>query len=263
MQILNTWRVITIGDGDLSFSLALTKRWPSAQVCASVLDSEHQIREKYQHNAIDELRGSGHQVLFNTDIMQPDLWHESIKRDFDVAIFQFPLVPHAGQRRPGKSWHQGHDANLLNRQLLRAFLLNSANYLLSEKGARLCFITSKDVKPYCDWNIECLGEPGPLQFLGKCLFNPNDFPGYRIRNVDRDKQVKSTAAITYIWTDKPTQDLPFELEFAQEHSSEFCPLCGAGPMTTEQAWQNHLNSRLHRRKAEYQANWEKYLNSST
>lgn len=259
MQLLNTWKVITIGDGDLSFSRALVKRWPGIEICATVLDSQQVVREKYPLNAIDELEKGGHRVLFEVDITQPGSFADQLKRVFDVAIFQFPLVPNGGKRRPGQSWHQGVDSNLLNRRLLHAFLLNSAQFLHSEQGPALCYITSKDVKPYCDWNITCLGEPGPLKYKGQTLFNPGDFPAYRIRNVDRDKQVKSTAAITYVWTGKPEAVPQLNLQPPPRVSQEYCGLCDAGPILTILDWQHHRNSKLHRRRFDYQQRWERFL----
>jgi hypothetical protein len=243
MNLPHNCRIITIGDGDLSFSLALSKRNEVAEVCATVLDSEHELRGKYQHNAINELKNAGHKVLFGVDITKPELIKNRSPQEFDLAIFQFPLVPNAGPRRPGQSWHQGAGSNLLNRQLLRAFLLNSAELLLAPEGARLCYVTSKDVKPYCDWNIESLGEPKPnevaaLKYVGKMPFNPGEFPGYRVRNVDRDKQVKSTAAITYVWTDNPQSAGNLDLTEPKTDMPRYCRLCDIGPVPDEQDWQN-------------------------
>lgn len=268
MQIDKTWRIVTIGDGDLSFSLALAKTFPGISICATVLDSELQLREKYQNNGIDELSQAGHQILFDIDITKPETLHESIRNEgvnlFDLAIFQFPLVPNAGARRPGQSWHQGSDSNLQNRKLLRDFLKHSYEYLLSPNGARLCYITSKDVKPYCDWNIESLGGSEAIQFVGSMPFNPGLFPGYRVRNVDRDKQVKSTAGTTYVWTDPLGENALIEaislsLKPPKPEAHQFCRLCDMGPIEDEQDWLNHLNSRQHKRRAGYQHAWEEYL----
>lgn len=262
MHIQATWRVLTIGDGDLSFSAALARRWPTLKITASVLDSEQQLRDKYQLNAIDTLQEAGQRVMFEVDITQPDSLRDKLKASFDVTIFQFPLVPNAGPRRPGQSWHQGEDSNLLNRKLLNAFLRYSQHYLLASNGARLSYITSKDVKPYCDWNIECLAEPGSFRHIGQMPFIPGEFPGYRIRNVDRDKQVKSTAAITYAWSDSPQPQLHRYLTAPPEAAPQYCELCHIGPVTDAQDWQNHLNSRQHRRRAGYQQAWQDYLNAT-
>lgn len=267
MYLSNSWNVITVGDGDLSFSQALLKKCPGIHVCTTVLDSEHQLREKYKDNAIDSLKNAQQSIVYGVDIIRPDSFTNRLQNRFDLAIFQFPLVPNAGPRRPGQSWHQSNDSNLMNRKLLHAFLQNAAKLLLSPEGARLCYITSKDVKPYCDWNIEALGndhngQPSPMEYIGQMPFNPNEFPGYRIRNVDRDKQVKSTAAITYVWTDNTNQPLSKTLQKPNFASDEYCQLCGVGPIQTAKDWQAHLNSRLHKRRLNYQLQWENYLAGS-
>lgn len=258
MYLQPHWHIVTIGDGDLSFSLALAKRHPDIKLCATALDSEAELRNKYELHAIDELRAAGHKVVFNVDITSPETFTAQLSCQFDLAIFQFPLVPNAGPRRPGQSWHQSDDSNLQNRKLLHAFLNHSGEHLLSEQGARYCYITSKDVKPYCDWNIEGLAQPGPLAYLGKMPFRPGDFPGYRVRNVDRDKQVKSTAAITYVWSDNPSSVIA-ELVPPKPDLPRYCPLCDVGPVEEEQDWLNHLNSRQHKRREGYQNQWEAYL----
>ncbi|BDX05121.1 Rossmann-like fold-containing protein [Planctobacterium marinum] len=258
MYLHPSWSALTIGDGDLSFSLALTQKYPDLRVCASVLDTEQEVREKYQLNAIDALRNTGHKVCFALDITAPHSFPSGLAADFDVTIFQFPLVPNNGPRKPGQSWHQGADSNLLNRRLLSDFIKHSASYFLSPRGARLCYITSKDVKPYCDWHIECLGAQSTLQYLGDMPFTPVDFHGYRVRNVDRDKQVKSTAARTYVWSDKALSE-PIPQLSPPITTAQYCSLCKVGPVADEQDWFNHLNSKQHKRRAEYQQNWENYL----
>jgi 25S rRNA (uracil2634-N3)-methyltransferase len=45
-------------------------------------------------------------------------------------------------------------ANLANRDLLYHFLKQSFKVLLNPEGERLCYITSKSVKPYSHWHIE-------------------------------------------------------------------------------------------------------------
>ena len=45
------WRILTVGDGDLSFSYALNSQVPQGQVTASTYDSAQTIRDKYQQHA--------------------------------------------------------------------------------------------------------------------------------------------------------------------------------------------------------------------
>ena len=259
MYIETGWRIITIGDGDLTFSLSLARKYALTSLTATVLDSESQLRDKYEDNAIDDLRSLGHRIEFNVDINHPDSFTSRLDAEFDLVIFQFPLVPNAGPAKPGKSFHHGEDSNLLNRILLANTLEHGFNYLLSAQGQGLCYITSKDVKPYCDWNITSLGRHADIPYLGHCLFSHQHYPGYNLRNVDRDKRVKATAATTYVWGRNTHSGVLRNLVLPIQKRNDFCDLCGAGPMLTEQDVEAHLQSRLHRRKQKYESQWQHYL----
>jgi hypothetical protein len=87
----------------------------------------------------------------------PEAWPKSSSslahQQFDLVIFQFPLVP---AFEDPEFFHKMGDisVNTLNRLLLRKFLIHCTEYFLDPNGKQLCYITSKDVKPYCEWNIE-------------------------------------------------------------------------------------------------------------
>lgn len=260
MFIKPGWRILTIGDGDLSFSLALANRYQPAALTATVLDSEAVLTNKYALNALSELRNKGCRVLFEVDITQPESFHGRLGAEYDLVIFQFPLVPNAGPLSPGKSFHHSADSNLLNRILLARTLEHSFAEFLDPQGRQLCYITSKDVKPYCDWQIESLGEHLGIEFLGTLAFLPGEFPGYRLRNVDRDKQVKATAATTYVWGNVSDSDeVLTSLRPVPQKQNNYCHLCKVGPITTPRDLEAHLNSRQHKRKAKYQQHWLTYL----
>ena len=258
MYIQSNWRILTIGDGDLTFSLSLAKKYQPANLIASVLDSESALRKKYIAHAIDALRENGNRVEFEVDITRPESYSGRLPAAFDLIIFQFPLVPNQGAIKPGKSFHHSTDSNLLNRILLAKTLEHGFDHLLAKDGAQLCYITSKDVKPYCDWNIPSLGSHLNVPYMGECEFLPQQFPGYQLRNVDRDKRVKATAAVTYVWGYCRNEELLCSLMAADERQN-YCALCGVGPMMTEQDMQAHSQSRLHKRKQNYEDQWQGYL----
>lgn len=259
MYIRSNWRILTIGDGDLTFSLSLVKKYQPARLVATVLDSESALRAKYTTHAIEELRESGNRVEFEVDITRPTSFDGRLKAEFDLIVFQFPLVPNQGAIKPGKSFHHTTDSNLLNRNLLANTLEHGFSRLLDKDGAQLCYITSKDVKPYCDWNIPSLGAHLNIPYLGECEFLPKGFPGYQLRNVDRDKRVKATAAVTYVWGKGADETLLSSLSAVTLEKQNYCPLCQVGPMLTEQDIQAHLVSRLHKRKEKYERQWIEYL----
>lgn len=284
MHLKPNWRILTIGDGDLSFSAALWKAFKPQQLTASVLDSQNVLENKYQHHAIEQLqKGSkkqkaSQQVLFGFDVTNPDTWPEAWKalknRQFDLVIFQFPLVP---AFEDPEYFHKMGDisVNTINRLLLRKFLIHCQQYFLDPEGPQLCYITSKDVKPYCEWNIEnslnqgldsihdldAIHYPGAIHYLGSMPFDINLFPGYKIRNVDRDKHVKDTQGITYVWSPKKEQDevLLAALEGKSHQGNEYCEMCKAGPFVSNSDKLLHEQTKKHRLMQQYEDQYSRAI----
>lgn len=260
MQLQPHWRVLTIGDGDLTFSLSIAKHHQIESLTATVLDEKVTLLTKYQNNAYSELHHLGVPMAFGFDVTNPDTWPCDIKHQFDVVIFQFPLVP---AKTNHKALQQGLSPNILNRHLLRQFLLNAHQHFLKPDGARLAYITSKEVKPYIHWNIEtALTIDTAIHYLGKQDFDVTQFPGYQVRNVDRDKHVKDTKGFIYVYSDKPRKDA-FELsKHPASGTAHYCDLCYVGPFTGEEDKAKHLLSKRHRQMAQYHQQWIDYLRST-
>ncbi|MFT7410757.1 MAG: 25S rRNA (uracil2634-N3)-methyltransferase [Oleispira sp.] len=263
------WRILTIGDGDLSFSASLWKAFSPKQLTATVLDSQQTLENKYQHHAIEQLNSSlDQQVLFNFDITQPASWPNSWStlnhQKFDLVIFQFPLVPSFAD---SNHFHKMADIsiNTLNRLLLRKYLIHCHEYFLDPNGEQLCYITSKDVKPYCEWNIEnSLNENlDHIKYLGSMNFDIGKFSGYRIRNVDRDKHVKNTRGVTYVWSPKNDaldhdSALLESLEGKSHQGRRYCNMCKAGPFMSEGDKKLHEQTKKHRLMQRYEEQYKKH-----
>lgn len=263
MFINPNWRILTVGDGDLSFSMSLFNRFKPPLLTASVLDCESELLSKYEQNSFAQLKQAGVEVITELDITEPNSWRK-VKPVYDLVIFQFPLVPGFKSKQEFQAMQDkyGFDfsINTLNRRLLRKFLQASFNHLLSPDGVRLAYISSKDVKPYIEWNIEDQIHLGlDTEYLGSMPFDMNGFTGYRVRNVDRDKQVKDTKALTYVWSDKPQPKLT--LKPFQAKGETGCDICRAGPFTTDQERVEHSNSTKHKRMTDYHQQWQNYLNN--
>ena len=263
MLIKPNWRILTIGDGDLSFSAALWHHFKPAQLTATVFDSQQTLENKYQQHAVKQLQtGPSQHVLFGFDVTDPNTWGCLKKHSFDLVIFQFPLVP---AFEDPEYFHKMGDisVNTLNRLLLRKFLIHCTEYFLDPAGQQLCYITSKDVKPYCEWNIENSLNQGlkHIEYLGSMPFHIENFPGYKIRNVDRDKHVKDTQGITYIWRPKiatqvhngaSKQEL-IEGLIAKSHQGEkYCEFCKAGPFASASDKSLHEHTKRHRLMQQYE-----------
>ena len=267
-MILNkNWRILTIGDGDLSFSHSLQKYHDPLSLTATVYDDHQTLSEKYGDDFYQKLASKNVQVLFSFDITKPESWEKIKKLSFDVVIFQFPLLPafssfdhYKSTFSDSNSRNENTVVNILNRHLLRQFLLNANEYFLDKKGQLLCYITSKDVKPYREWNIEyALSMKSPLNYLGSSNFDISLFPEYKVRNVDRNKHVRDTKGQTYVWSIKKNHPIQDQLTPAIFQENNCCQSCRAGPFTTEQEKQAHQQSKKHIKMQSFENAWKSEL----
>lgn len=263
MYLQNDWRILTVGDGDLSFSWSLWRHHQPAHLVATVLDDEATLKRKYEVHCLDKLRLAGCEVHTSIDITSPESFTSVPHHSFDLVLFQFPLIPNAGDDAHAQALVSQFGVNALNRWLLRQFLLSASRFFLDPKGPRLCYITSKDVKPYCDWNIENLvvGQSS-LSYQGMMAFEKERFPEYRIRNVDRDRDVRQTAGTTYVWSGDPDCEMSHFLVSSRKHADDRCSLCGAGPFLSEQDWRAHEQSKRHQRLLEFEMRWREMLSQN-
>jgi len=256
MIINKKWRILTIGDGDLSFSNALLKSHHPASLTATIYDSQATLTKKYGDHFYQLLKDKNIPVLFEFDVCNKNSWAGLAKHSFDVVIFQFPLLPAFSSFNEYQQRCATVNPNILNRRLLRTFLLNSFAHFLDPNGQQLCFITSKDVNPYRQWNIEnSLHLQTDIHYLGSTPFKINRFPGYKVRNVDRDKHVKDTKGVTYVWSPQKEHSISDKLLPFQYKGENYCSACRAGPFSTEQDAIEHKRSRKHLQMMEYENLW--------
>lgn len=257
------WRVLTVGDGDLSFSRALTTMLEPSSLCATVLDSKEALDAKYQHHEASHLSRLGVNIHFGVDICDSASFVDRIAPDYDAVVFQFPLVVATSDIEAHQQSQAVGGSNIRNRILLRSFLLNSFRHILAPSGPRLCFITSKDVKPYSHWGLEGgLIHGTDVKFLGRVPFNTTAYPEYRVRNVERDKFVKDTASYTYVYSDTAPRESDINhlpLTVPKHCLPSHCPLCGVGPFLDNHSMHEHEKSKRHLKMAEYDLLWKRYL----
>ncbi|MCF2859863.1 DUF2431 domain-containing protein [Pseudoalteromonas sp. SMS1] len=262
MKLNPEWRILTVGDGDLSFSHSIQKYLKPKALVASIYDSEQALREKYQAHALDKLLEANTQVLTEFDVTKPSSWKRLNQQQFDVVIFQFPLIPAFASHQAFKQ--NKLTVNTLNRRLLRCFLAHSQAQALDDQGPMLSIITSKDVKPYCEWNLEQTLHQGlNIAYLGQTEFDITQFPEYKIRNVDRDKHVKDTKGISYFWSSKAQPCHSTELQLPDYLSDTHCSMCRAGPFLTQRDRQAHSSSKKHKQMLNHENAWQDFLNQNT
>lgn len=260
-MLLNpNWRILTIGDGDLTFSYSLKKHHQIKNLSATVLDDKKTLTTKYKENGLSGLTNLGEKVFFELDITNKTTWPNELKNAFDLVIFQFPLVPAA---KSCEDFTNAPSQNIVNRALLRDFLKACFNYFLDENGLRLSYITSKEVKPYLHWQIETdLTVDTNITHMGKQVFDYALFPDYQIRNVDRDKKVKDTEGFIYAYSDKRQDDDILKVFTPFKYiNDKYCALCRVGPYSSDENEKRHLASKKHQKLSQYQQEWFLYLDS--
>jgi len=271
MYINPKWRVLTVGDGDLSFSASLFKYHQPQQLTATIYDSKACLQEKYDDNYYQQLQQENCQVITGFDVTDKDTWGTLNKHSFDVVIFQFPLLPAFSSQHAFQAQCETSSVNTLNRALLRQYLLNCFKYFLNDKGAQLALITSKNVKPYLQWDIEkALNRNTNINYIGRFAFDMSKFPGYKVRNVNRNKHVKSTQGTTYIYSlnslascktmfDRDsTEYITYNLK-SRLPVHKTCQICRTGAFASERDKLMHLATKKHQQMFDYDQQWTNYL----
>lgn len=262
MLIDKQWRVLTIGDGDLSFSSSIATHIQPKTLVATVFDSSVELIQKYTNQRLNELLDANISVLTCFDVTDATTWQHLPAKSFDLVIFQFPLVPNNVSFQQHQKNSELGSSNTMNRWLLHRYLKHCFEYFLAADGQRLAVITSKDVKPYRQWAIESSITQGlPAQYIGQAPFNVDEFAGYQVRNVDRDKFVKETQAISYFYSDQEQPTLAAKLTMPNYCNNEhYCAMCRVGPIENTSDWLAHNMSKRHRQMSEYETQWQRRLN---
>ena len=148
MYLNPQWRILTVGDGDLSFSNAIYTHLSPKALVASTYDDQTTIEQKYQHNALSNLKAHNVEVLNSFDVTNHACWQalSENQHSFDVVIFQFPLIPAFVGREAFENNTRQTSMNVLNRALLHQFIKYANEYALDKNGPMLCYITSKGCK---------------------------------------------------------------------------------------------------------------------
>ena len=263
MVINKNWRVLTIGDGDLSFSASISNHIKPKHLVATVFDDSTCLVDKYSSKFLAELTRNNISVLTGFDVTDSNTWGNLPRHSFDLVIFQFPLVPNNVTYQQHQNNSAVGSSNTINRWLLHQYLAHCFEHFLAKDGQRLAMITSKDVKPYRQWNIETsIVTNLNCDYLGQCDFNFSDYPDYQIRNVDRDKFVKETQAISYLYSDIKQPALSAILTIPDYCDDDnFCTICRVGPINTPNDWQAHVESKRHIQMSNFEQQWQHQLDN--
>lgn len=180
-------RLLTVGDGDLSFSLALAKQLKCHHLVATTHLSRQDLDAAYgaskTEDTIKQLTLLGVNVVHEVDATKLHLNSDvfSTNSSYDRIIWNFPCVA-------GRSSRQS-DAQLeeidINKELLEQFFSSvSSPGLLSRDGE--VHVSHKAKPPFSHWNIKkCAVDGGrdSLSFIGNVVFDRSCFDGYETKKV--------------------------------------------------------------------------------
>ena len=172
--------VLTLGDGDFSFSLSLANQLlgdDSVQLTATSHESLRSVLTTYKPHAettLANLRKLGATVLHEVDATQIALTTELHKpsskeratpkmKHFDVVIWNFPCLS-----LPAGADGQAKELEA-NRELLTLFFKNVHAFL--RKGTGEVHISHKTVEPFSWWGIKQLAKDSGFDFAYAVIFD--------------------------------------------------------------------------------------------
>ncbi len=263
--------ILTVGDGNLSYSLALAKQFitDEAVITATTYDSLPELRTKYGAEKIDatvaELQSLGQRVVHEVDATL--LSAKFRGEQFDRIVFMHPLVPGCERKafmdseRGEKEGGKGEFVTVLtNRRMLIRFLIACVP-LLRRSTDGTVQVTIKSLYPYSWWRLDRLAEHVPgLVYLR--TEKSQDPPGYESRNVETDRAFPLTAAETFSFG--LVRDVQLEEQKTAPAPAparsffSFCEICQvkcSGPMDLA----GHENAKMHIKRAAVEAAWRKFV----
>ncbi|EKX55459.1 hypothetical protein GUITHDRAFT_99236 [Guillardia theta CCMP2712] len=214
--------ILTVGDGDLTFSMSMARRLRASEHAGCFVATTHLSRRSLEEaygkeeigKTIRELEASGAVVLHEVDAT--DL-SSSISRScrksrqqdsnmisdlrFDLVVWNFPCVD------GGK---EGKDAQLeeieQNKDLMSKFFMSVIK--ITRQGGQV-HVSHKTKPPFCHWNLPELAESAGhkteqeelrLGFVRRVVFDRSMFPSYHNRKVATGRgRFPTWDAVTYVW----------------------------------------------------------------
>lgn len=218
-------RILIVGDGNFSFSLSFSLKWPEKQIVATSFQEKETLVRDYEatSDTIAKLQERGVILYYNIDATKLQFYKELIEHSFNCIIFNFP--------------HPGGKNNIIkNKELVQGFLCSAAKVLepLGEIWVTLCKgqggtpLDAADRGYENSWKIVELAAANSLIITDIRTFLIQDWPmytptGYR----GNDKGFAMEGAMTHVFTKeridrKPWQPAPLPLRVT------FCRHCCHG-----------------------------------
>jgi len=191
-------QLLTVGDGDLSFSLALARAVGGDSVTATSHEAEETVRQVFDDGDknIEELRACGAKFLADVDATNLGCSFPTGQK-FDRIVWNFPCVA-----RGIDAGTDGQNQEMeTNKALIREFCASAVQHL--QPGGEV-HITHKTKPPYNQWSlVEQVTTKSPLQFTGSIVFDKVCYPPYTNRKALDRKSFPVTDAEVYIFSLQP------------------------------------------------------------
>ena len=194
-QLYGGCRVLTVGDGDLSFSVALAERGECASLTASTLEPDLEALQR----EYDGLDVRGHARRIDDVRYGVDARRLSFDESFDRIVFNFPCLP-VSDGKDGNSEGSGKaDASAIeeNKALVRAFV-RSAVPLLAPGGE--IHVAHKTKEPFSWWGFPGLVSHALLTYRGALVFDRAAYQPYANRKARDRKSFSAMDAVVYIYS---------------------------------------------------------------
>ncbi|GBG28875.1 Ferredoxin-fold anticodon-binding domain-containing protein 1-like [Hondaea fermentalgiana] len=190
-------RILVVGDGDFTFSLALAKSLGGeAQLTCTSYQSRKEVMSIYAKGeqtlaALEAFEHTRVEHEVDAVALSETLSKEAVAGRYDRIVFNFPCVPDdVGQ--DGQS-----DQLEANRQLVSGFIKSAASLLKENTDAQI-HIVHKTRPPFGWWGIEKLADSCEnADFLRSVVFDRSVYPGYIPRKVGENKSFPVFDAVTY------------------------------------------------------------------
>ncbi|KAG7377850.1 hypothetical protein PHYPSEUDO_010900 [Phytophthora pseudosyringae] len=161
-------RILVVGDGDFSFSLALAVFLGGRNLVATCYDSKVDLKEKYSNALLncDALETAGAEVHFDVDAthLEKESWLDEAQ-PFQAIVFNFPHLGGATEEDVAN-----------NQKLLRDFFYSTRRYLHPTRGQVL--VSLRNTLFYNRWKIQEQAAASGFKPKRTEVFDASIYSGY-------------------------------------------------------------------------------------
>ncbi|KAG7391865.1 hypothetical protein PHYPSEUDO_003071 [Phytophthora pseudosyringae] len=200
-------RILTVGDGNFSYSLALARALgpdSGVQLVATSHEGKKTVLETYPdgEKILKELNAMPH-VTVQHEVDATDAEQMKLLGQFDRVIWNFPCV-----RAPRGEDGQNQEMES-NKTLLSDFFAHVAQ-ILTPTGE--VHVTHKTKKPFGQWGIENIAKTNKLRHQQSIVFDRCLYPGYSNKKVLSKGSFPIWDSLTFIFVpeDRAQPETPVE-----------------------------------------------------